>query len=84
MPLMPRPATDERSEIRKADTKRLGRAFGLVAGCFSLCLVAVSLLPTILQTLRIRLPIWLMGSLFEFVMGSAGLFGGMCAASFLR
>ena len=84
MPLMPRPATDDRKEIRQADTKRLGRAFGVVGGLFALFAGIVSTLPSVLMALKITVPLWLLGSLYEFSVGVAGLLGSMIGASFLR
>jgi hypothetical protein len=84
MPLMPRPATDDRNEIRSADTKRFGRAFGVVGGLFALLAGFIATLPTLLMALRVSVPIWLQGSLYEFSVGVAGLLGSMIGASFCR
>ncbi|QDZ24942.1 hypothetical protein HOP50_15g74850 [Chloropicon primus] len=84
MPLMPRPATDDRKEIRNADTKRLGRAFGVVGGLFALFAGVVSFVPQVLMALRLTVPMWLLGSLYEFSVGVAGLVGSMIGASFCR
>jgi len=84
MPLMPRPATDDRMEIRSADTKRLGRAFGVVGGLFALSAGLLSLLPQVLMAANLRVPLWLLGSLYEYSVGVAGLLGAMVGASFCR
>ena len=81
---LPRPATDDRKEIRQADTKRLGRAFGVVGGLFALFAGVLSTLPSVLMALKITVPLWLLGSLYEFSVGVAGLLGSMIGASFLR
>ena len=84
MPLMPRPATDDRKEIRSADTKRLGRAFGVVGGLFALLAAFVATLPSLFMAVNITVPIFLLGSLYEYSVGVAGLLGSMVGCSFCR
>ncbi len=77
MPLMPRPATDDRTEIRKSDTARLGRAFGIVGGLFALFAAVVATLPSVLMALRLTVPLWLLGSLYEYVCNVQLLFSSL-------
>ena len=84
MPLMPRPAEGDRNEIRAADTRRLGRAFGVVGGLFALFAGVIATLPSVLMSLRITVPLWLLGSLYEYSVGVAGLLGAMLGLSFCR
>ena len=56
----------------------------MVGGLFALLGGVTATLPTLLMALRISVPIWLQGSLYEFSVGVAGLLGSMVGASFCR